>query len=85
MVRTLNHNTSPASVINELPLKLVKKCIEVFGAAPFEEEIGNCSFNVGNEEEVVTIAFGKEFGLLRTFTGKVFAIYIYRKCVHRGT
>ncbi|XP_018571542.1 E3 ubiquitin-protein ligase MYCBP2-like [Anoplophora glabripennis] len=71
VVRTLNQNISPAPVINELPLKLVKKCIEVFGTAFFEEETGNCSFNVENEEEVAAMAFGKEFGLLRTFTGKV--------------
>lgn len=71
MVRTLNQNTSPASVVSELPLKLVKKCIEVFGAAFFEEEIGSSSFNIGNEEEIATLSFGKEFGLIRTFTGKV--------------
>lgn len=71
MVRTLNQNTSPASVVTELPLKLVKKCVEVFGAATFEDEIGSCSFNIGNEEEIAAISFGKEFGLIRTFTGKV--------------
>ncbi|KAJ8916890.1 hypothetical protein NQ315_013358 [Exocentrus adspersus] len=71
VVRMLNYNTSPASVISELPIKLAKKCVEVCGTAFFDDEVGNYSVNIGNEE-VDLITAGKEFGLISTVTGKVF-------------
>ncbi|KAJ8937054.1 hypothetical protein NQ314_012048 [Rhamnusium bicolor] len=71
VVRMLNQNASPASVVSELPLKLARKCVEVLGVASFEEEIGSYTVNTGNEEEVATICAGKDFGLIRTVMGKV--------------
>lgn len=69
----MNQNTSPASVINELPLKLARKCIDVFGASSFDEDIGihTVISGIGSDDEIATICAGKEFALLRTVTGKV--------------
>lgn len=71
IVRTLNPNVNPASCQNELPLKLARKCIDVLGVASFEEEGSVNSVNTGSDEEIVSITAGKEFGLVRTTTGKV--------------
>ncbi|CAH0546546.1 unnamed protein product [Brassicogethes aeneus] len=71
VVRLLNQNTVPASVVSELPLKLARKCVDVFGAASYEEEAGAYTLNIGSEEEVAMICAGKEFGLVKTVNGKV--------------
>lgn len=70
-MRILNQNTSPASLVSELPLKLARKCVDVLGVSSFDEEIGTYTVSTGNEEEIATICAGKEFGLIRTVTGKV--------------
>ncbi|KAL1517024.1 hypothetical protein ABEB36_000844 [Hypothenemus hampei] len=72
VVRLLNQNTAPASLVSELPLKLARKCVECLGQSPFEEEGNSYPINVNVEEEVATVCSGKDFGLLRTVTGKVF-------------
>ncbi|KAJ8975749.1 hypothetical protein NQ317_015371, partial [Molorchus minor] len=71
VVRMLNQNGVPASVVSELPLKLSRKCVDILGVASFEDEIGSYTVNTGSEEEIATISAGKEFGLIRTVTGKV--------------
>ncbi|XP_074033015.1 MYC binding protein highwire isoform X2 [Leptinotarsa decemlineata] len=71
VVRMLNQNTSPASLVSELPLKLARKCVDVFGLSSFDEEIGTYTVNTGSEEEIASICTGKEFGLIRTVTGKI--------------
>lgn len=70
----LNHRTIPASVVTELPLKLARKCVDALGAALFEAEGISHTINVKNEEEVASVCAGKEFGLLRTISGKVFIL-----------
>nr|CAH7734761.1 unnamed protein product [Callosobruchus chinensis] len=72
VVRMLNQNLSPASLVSELPLKLARKCVDVLGVSPFDEEIGTYTVNTGSEEEIASICAGKEFGLLKTVTGKVY-------------
>lgn len=67
----LNQNLVPAALINELPLKLARKCVDVFGIAPFEEEGAAQAVNTGTDDEIATICAGKEFGLIRTQSGKV--------------
>lgn len=71
MVRVLNQNVSPAALVSELPLKLARKCVESLGYAPFEEDANSCTISINTEEEIATICSGKDFGLLRTVTGKV--------------
>lgn len=81
MVRMLNQNLSPACLVSELPLKLARKCIDVLGVSAFDEEIGTYTVSTGSEEEIAAICAGKEFGLLRTVTGKV-DIWIYMEYLH---
>ncbi|CAG9818957.1 unnamed protein product [Phaedon cochleariae] len=50
---------------------LARKCVEVFGVSSFDEDVGSYTVNIGNEEEIGNICCGKEFGLIRTVTGKV--------------
>lgn len=67
----LNHKTAPASLVTELPLKLARKCVDAIGIASFESDGVSHAVNAGNEEEVAMVCAGKEFGLLRTTSGKV--------------
>lgn len=71
VVRMLNQNTIPASLISELPLKLARKCVDALGVAPFEEDGVSNTINTGTDDEIATICAGKEFGLIRTTSGKV--------------
>ncbi|XP_056648043.1 E3 ubiquitin-protein ligase MYCBP2 isoform X1 [Diorhabda sublineata] len=71
VVRMLNQNMSPAALVSELPLKLARKCVDAFGVSSFDEENGTYTVNTGGEEEIATICTGKEFGLIRTISGKV--------------
>lgn len=57
--------------MSELPLKLARKCVDVYGIAPFEEEGSFHTVNTGLDEEISAICAGKEFGLIRTTSGKV--------------
>lgn len=59
--------------VNELPLKLARKCLDVFGTASFDEDANIHTIHTGYDEETVIIAAGKEFGLARTISGKVSA------------
>lgn len=74
VVRMLNHKTIPASLVTELPLKLARKCVDSLGVASFEGDGVAHAINAGNEEEIATVCSGKEFGLLRTTSGKVIAL-----------
>lgn len=75
----LNQNVVPAALVTELPLKLARKCVEAFGVAAFEEEASPQSISTGLDEEIATICVGKEFGLIRTTSGKVHIyIFIYK-------
>ena len=71
MVRTLNPLIRPATVTSELSLKLARKCIDVMGSSSYEEESSNKTLNIGSDEEIVSVVAGKEFGLVRTLSGKV--------------
>ncbi|XP_025833228.1 E3 ubiquitin-protein ligase MYCBP2-like, partial [Agrilus planipennis] len=71
VVRTLNPNSIPASLVNELPLKLAHRCVEILGTAPFEEDGASQVVNTGTDDEIASICAGKEFGLIRTSSGKV--------------
>ncbi|KAF5304147.1 hypothetical protein FQA39_LY01932 [Lamprigera yunnana] len=72
VVRLLNPKTIPASLVTEIPLKLARKCVDALGVSSYENDEMTHTVNVGNEEEIATICGGKEFGLLRTTSGKVF-------------
>jgi E3 ubiquitin-protein ligase MYCBP2 len=67
----VNPTSSPVVSLSELPLKLARKCLDVFGSASFDEDANSHTIHTGCDEETVFIAAGKDFGLLRTNSGKV--------------
>ena len=67
----VNPSSTPIVSVNELPLKLARKCLDVFGSASFDEDANIHTIVTGCEEETVVIAAGKDFGLIRTNSGKV--------------
>lgn len=71
MVRTINTLSNPVTVASELPLKLARKYVDVFGYAAFDEEQAVHTLNPGCDDEIVTVAAGKEFALLKTVSSKV--------------
>lgn len=72
VVRLFNHKIIPASLHCELPLKLTRKCAEAIGTSSFEEDGIVNSINIGTDDEIATICAGKEFGLIRTTSGRLF-------------
>lgn len=70
-MRTINTLSNPVTVTSELPLKLARKCVDIFGYASFDEEQSVHTLNAGCDDEIVMVTAGKEFGLLKTMSGKV--------------
>uniref|UniRef100_A0A1B6EGK8 PHR domain-containing protein n=1 Tax=Clastoptera arizonana TaxID=38151 RepID=A0A1B6EGK8_9HEMI len=71
VVRTVNPGGSPIFSVGELPLKLARKCVDVFGVASFDEDSNIHTLEIGCDEEVSDISAGKDFCLIRTASGKV--------------
>lgn len=75
---------TPMSCVNELPLKLARKGIEVIGTPIFDDSIAGCSspssasfkskcqLEFGTEDEMITMQSGKDFTLLLTGQGRVY-------------
>lgn len=61
----------PVTIMSELPLKLARKSIDVLGSSSFDEESGNKSLSRDFDDEIVSIVAGKEFGLVKSSSGKV--------------
>lgn len=78
VVRMVNPASSPVVSVNELPLKLARKCLDVFGTASFDEDANIHTIHTGCDEETVVIAAGKDFGLSRINSGKVGAKKAFR-------
>ncbi|XP_063236464.1 E3 ubiquitin-protein ligase MYCBP2 isoform X2 [Bacillus rossius redtenbacheri] len=70
-VRMLNMGARPMACVAELALKLARKCISVFGTCSFDEEPAARTLRTGCDEETASVAAGKDFGLVRTSSGKV--------------
>ncbi|XP_043286736.1 E3 ubiquitin-protein ligase MYCBP2 isoform X2 [Venturia canescens] len=71
VVRTINTLSNPVTVTSELPLKLARKCVDVFGWANFDEEQTAHTLSSGCDDEVAMVIAGKEFSLLKTMSGKI--------------
>jgi hypothetical protein len=83
VVRMVNPASSPVVSVSELPLKLARKCLDVFGTASFDEDANIHTIHTGCDEEIVFIAAGKDFGLTRTNSGKVGArVNIFLLAIH---
>ncbi|XP_074650729.1 E3 ubiquitin-protein ligase MYCBP2-like [Tubulanus polymorphus] len=72
VVRTYDPTYSPMPIVSEIPLKLARKCMDVFGTAPFDNLCDIHSINLGCDEEILSVTSGKEFSLARTASGKIF-------------
>lgn len=70
VVRYMNPN-SPSTLSTDLPLKLARKTVEVFGSATFDEETNIHPLHTGFDDEIAAVVSGKEFSLARTTNGKV--------------
>ncbi|RLU27103.1 hypothetical protein DMN91_000902 [Ooceraea biroi] len=71
VVRTINTLSNPVTVASELPLKLARKCVDILGYASFDEEQAVHTLNPGCDDEIAMVTAGKEFGLLKTVSGKL--------------
>ncbi|XP_064637403.1 E3 ubiquitin-protein ligase MYCBP2-like isoform X3 [Lineus longissimus] len=71
VVRTYNPVCSPMPIVNEIPLKLARKCLDTFGSSTFDPLTDMRTICTNHEEEAVAIAAGKEFALIKTTSGKI--------------
>ncbi|XP_031781072.1 E3 ubiquitin-protein ligase MYCBP2 isoform X6 [Nasonia vitripennis] len=71
VVRTINTLSNPVTVTSELPLKLARKCVDVYGYASFDEDQATYILNPRCDDEIANVAAGKEFMLLKTVSGKL--------------
>ncbi|KAG7189524.1 hypothetical protein KM043_017215 [Ampulex compressa] len=71
VVRTINTISNPVTLTSELPLKLARKCVDIFGYALFDEEHAIHALSPGCDDEIAMVTAGKEFGLIRTISGRV--------------
>ncbi|XP_043461333.1 E3 ubiquitin-protein ligase MYCBP2 isoform X1 [Leptopilina heterotoma] len=71
VIRTINTLRNTVNVTSELPLKFAKQGIDVFGYAFFDEDQTAHVLNPGYDDEIASVAAGKEFALLRTISGKL--------------
>jgi hypothetical protein len=74
VVRILNPTSAqsggPLISTNELPLKLARKCLDIFGTAAWEEGGGGAPVE-RNAEDVMFLGCGKEFSLMLSSSGQV--------------
>ncbi|GFT99092.1 hypothetical protein NPIL_245402 [Nephila pilipes] len=71
IIKMFKPGPTPMVCVNELTLKLARKCLDVFGSGIFEDEVTYHTLNLPSEDEPVSIACGKDFAVLKTVTGKI--------------
>ncbi|GAB6023050.1 hypothetical protein CHUAL_007142 [Chamberlinius hualienensis] len=71
VVRTYSSFSSKVLCVNELPLKLARKSIDLFGWACFDEEMTIHTLAPSLDDEPLAVSAGKDFALMRTASGKV--------------
>ncbi|XP_037787011.1 E3 ubiquitin-protein ligase MYCBP2-like isoform X1 [Penaeus monodon] len=67
VVRTYNPLVKPMPLVNELGLSLAIRCIQVFGGPEQQSTL-----SAGLDEDILMVAAGKEFTLVRTVGGRVY-------------
>eukprot|EP00095_Tigriopus_kingsejongensis_P005847 maker-scaffold697_size109876-snap-gene-0.24 protein:Tk05847 transcript:maker-scaffold697_size109876-snap-gene-0.24-mRNA-1 annotation:"e3 ubiquitin-protein ligase mycbp2 isoform x1" len=72
VVKLLGVSSDPMTCIQEVPLKLARKSVTVFGASAFEEGSSEHRLAFNSAEDVADIQSGKEFSLLLSTQGKVY-------------
>lgn len=75
---------TPMTCVNELPLKLARKGIEVIGTPLFDDSSNGvtgpsnspakskCQVEFGSDDEMITMQSGKDFTLILTNQGRVY-------------
>ena len=61
-----------SSVENELPLKLARKSVDVFGSSVIEDGINKHQVEFVSDDETLALQAGKEFALMLTSQGRVY-------------
>ncbi|KAK8736341.1 hypothetical protein OTU49_004949, partial [Cherax quadricarinatus] len=67
VVRTYNPLVKPMPLVNELSLNLAIKCIQILGGPE-----QHSTLSAGLDEDIVTVAAGKDFTLVRTLGGRIY-------------
>ncbi|KAL3880398.1 hypothetical protein ACJMK2_032642, partial [Sinanodonta woodiana] len=71
VVRMFNPQTSPMQIVSEVPLKLTRKCVDVFGMSSYDLETDRRTICTGLDEDIGIVTGAKEFSLIKTTGGKV--------------
>ncbi|XP_076446720.1 E3 ubiquitin-protein ligase MYCBP2-like isoform X7 [Babylonia areolata] len=72
VVRTFSPQASPMKLLNEIPLKLTRKCLDMFGSNPaVDGDFTRKTVVTGFDEDTLTMSSGKDFSLIKTVGGKV--------------
>ena len=77
-IKFLSPHSNPMVVTGDLPIKLARKCVELIGSSVIDEGAGSSvsgdRFHVefGVDDEVASVASGKEFSLMLTNSGKLY-------------
>lgn len=58
--------------VQELPLKLARNCVNVFGESSFREGERNHQIDFGCEEEIASLHVGKDMAFVISNEGKLF-------------
>ena len=61
-----------STIDDELPLKLARKSVNVFGTSVIEEGKTKNQVDFGYDEETVSLQSGKEFALMLTNQGRIY-------------
>ena len=61
-----------SSVESELPLKLARKSIDVFGSSIIEEGKTKHQVDFASDDDVLSLQSGKEFALMLTSHGRIY-------------
>ena len=91
-IKFLSPSSNPMVVTGDLPIKLARKCVELIGTSVIDDGAGSnpqgerYHVEFGVDDEVASLASGKEFSLMLTssgklhFTGKALAIGHKQPC-----
>ena len=77
-IKFLSPSSNPMVVTGDLPIKLARKCVELIGSSIIDDgaaaNVNGDRYHVefGVDEEVSSVANGKEFSLMLTNTGKLY-------------
>ncbi|PIO39321.1 hypothetical protein AB205_0075500, partial [Aquarana catesbeiana] len=71
VVRIFATSTEPV-LQQELQLKLARKCLHACGISLFDSEKDLHILSTGFDEELAVLGAGREFALMKTFSGKVY-------------